>query len=124
METSTVKGIKFCKKCNSLKLLDNFCKNKNRKDGLQIYCRPCMKETCRPSRYKKLFGITVEDYNLMLEAQNGKCAICERLPAKNLLAVDHDHETGRVRGLLCPPCNRSVEWFIYNSLKAEKYLRV
>lgn len=62
----------------------------------------------------KKFGITVEDYDKMLERQNGVCAICKRSPhvvlngAIKRLAVDHDHITGRVRGLLCDHCNRGM----------------
>lgn len=68
------------------------------------------------------FGITPEQYIEMLKSQGGRCAICRREPAKINLSVDHDHDTGKIRGLLCPPCNRSVEWLIYNKEKAEEYL--
>ena len=44
----------------------------------------------------------------MLAAQRGVCAICGRPPKTRRLAVDHNHKTGRVRGLLCPWCNRSL----------------
>jgi hypothetical protein len=60
------------------------------------------------------FGLTLEDYDLMLEEQNGVCAICGeeetsiRLGKTKLLAVDHDHETGEVRGLLCARCNMAI----------------
>jgi hypothetical protein len=64
-------------------------------------------------RNKKLmedFGITLEEYNAMFEDQGGCCAICgthqDELP-KNL-SVDHDHETGEVRGLLCGHCNLTI----------------
>ncbi len=114
---------KFCKRCDSLKPVSSFCKNKNLENGLQRYCRPCMKEAARPSHLLRNFGITLEDYQALLDKQNGRCAICRRLPAKNKLAVDHDHDTGAVRGLLCPPCNRSVEWMIYNGAIALEYLR-
>lgn len=52
-----------------------------------------------------LYGITLEQYDEMLEAQNGVCAICE---SAGRLCVDHDHETNRVRGLLCVSCNRML----------------
>lgn len=56
---------------------------------------------------KRKFGITIEEYDAMLAAQAGRCAICRR-PAQMLskrLAVDHDHDGGQIRGLLCGPCN-------------------
>ena len=55
------------------------------------------------------FGITVEQYEEMLEAQGGGCAICGRAPRSDIsLHVDHDHEGGEVRGLLCFPCNQAL----------------
>lgn len=44
----------------------------------------------------------------MLDTQDGRCAICMRIPRNRRLAVDHDHNTGRVRGLLCFTCNHYV----------------
>ncbi len=62
------------------------------------------------------FGLTPEEYDELLAAQNGLCAICgrpERAAKKStgkpyFLSVDHDHETGRVRGLLCRTCNSAI----------------
>ena len=54
------------------------------------------------------FGITVEQYEEMLVNQDGGCAICGRKPGKISLHVDHDHETGRVRGALCFRCNNAL----------------
>ncbi|KKL16712.1 hypothetical protein LCGC14_2492820 [marine sediment metagenome] len=54
---------------------------------------------------KRLYGISLDEYNAMLEAQDGRCVICRRLPGKKRLSVDHNHETGLVRGLLCNRCN-------------------
>lgn len=48
------------------------------------------------------YGLTLEQHEAMIEAQGGRCAICLR---KRKLCVDHDHETGKVRALLCRPCN-------------------
>lgn len=59
----------------------------------------------RRSQLRKLYGITVEDYDEMLERQGGVCAVCGELPNDRTLHVDHDHEGGRVRGLLCFACN-------------------
>ena len=53
------------------------------------------------------FGITIEQYESMLELQSGVCAICSK-SCSRALAVDHDHETGVVRGLLCNNCNRGI----------------
>lgn len=65
---------------------------------------------------RAFYGITPEQYEAMLTAQDGKCAICgEGEPAAHgrtgrqfRLSVDHDHSTGRVRGLLCQKCNRAI----------------
>lgn len=54
------------------------------------------------------YGLSVETYDDLLEAQRGVCALCEKAPVKHRLAVDHDHETGRIRGLLCAPCNKAL----------------
>lgn len=57
-------------------------------------------------RYKRLFNITFAEYKKLLKSQNGRCAICNRKPSKKRrLAVDHNHETQWIRGLLCWRCN-------------------
>lgn len=52
--------------------------------------------------------MTAEEYAKTLTAQNGVCAICSKPPNGKNLSVDHDHDTGEVRGLLCDNCNRSL----------------
>lgn len=60
-------------------------------------------------RIGKTYGITAEEYQSIYEAQGGRCYICQRATgARRKLAVDHDHESGYVRGLLCRPCNHKV----------------
>lgn len=56
------------------------------------------------------YGITEGDYAAKLAAQNGVCAICKSPPGQKRLHVDHDHETGVVRDLLCSTCNHLVGW--------------
>ena len=62
---------------------------------------------------EKRYGITLEQYNEMVEVQGGRCAICNKIPPgtshiSRRLAVDHDHVTGTVRGLLCSTCNTTI----------------
>jgi hypothetical protein len=54
------------------------------------------------------YGITVEDYEQMLESQGGGCYICGASPSVRALDIDHDHRTGKVRGLLCSNHNRAL----------------
>jgi hypothetical protein len=69
----------------------------------------------RERRYRRLYGISVAEYDELLEAQNGACAICQRPPKTRRLAVDHDHKTGALRGLLCFRCNATL----HNRVTAE-----
>jgi Recombination endonuclease VII len=63
----------------------------------------------RQSHLKRKYGITIADYDRMFEAQNGVCAICgQPRPEERTLHVDHDHETGVIRGLLCFRCNNAL----------------
>ena len=57
------------------------------------------------------FRITLEQYEELLAEQEGGCAICGRPPRRVSLHVDHDHGTGRVRGLLCFSCNAALGYF-------------
>ena len=66
----------------------------------------------RKSYLKRKYGMTVEQYDAMLEAQGGGCFICGRPPREDIsLHVDHDHSTGRVRGTLCFCCNNALADF-------------
>lgn len=60
------------------------------------------------ARLKYRFGITLDEYNAILVSQNGGCAICGQPPGVKRLHVDHDHATGKVRGVLCGPCNHAL----------------
>lgn len=64
-------------------------------------------EASRKAALRRHYGLSIEEYNAMEESQKGKCLICKRKP-KSRLHVDHCHKTGRVRGLLCAPCNTAI----------------
>jgi len=69
----------------------------------------------RKSHLKNTFGLTQEEYEAKLRWQRGVCLICQQPPAEGqMLDVDHDHETGRVRGLLCRNCNHGLGKFYEN----------
>lgn len=73
--------------------------------------RPAILKSAR-KQHLKAYGLTEASYQILLDQQNGRCAICLKLPTDNRkLSVDHDHETGKVRGLLCNPCNGSLGLF-------------
>lgn len=61
------------------------------------------------------YGITLEHYNTLLELQEEKCKICnKKCPTRKSLAVDHNHDTGKIRGLLCKNCNIGLGMFFDN----------
>jgi hypothetical protein len=123
---------KYCKFCDRTLPLSEYNKMGPR---LQSRCRKCQSdyhktyvrkvdklkraEANRKWRLQKEFGISLEEYDVLLEKQNGVCAICgltEKMFHHNSkrpwpLCVDHDHQTGKVRGLLCNKCNTGLGKF-------------
>lgn len=65
----------------------------------------------RKSVLKNKYNLTWEEYEKLFENQNGVCAICKGIEEGRMLSVDHNHETGEVRGLLCGSCNRALGLF-------------
>jgi hypothetical protein len=77
------------------------------------------------SRLHRLYGLTLEEYEAMERSQDGVCAICRKPTSYRRkdgslgrLAVDHDHKTGRIRGLLCDQCNRMIGHLDKDPLRA------
>lgn len=96
------------------------CKNG---DGQPAYrkgiCRRCYQKTPDGRRWllkhriRKLYSMTLAEYDALVIKQNGGCAICGTKPdgsnqQRNRLDIDHNHETGKVRGLLCNNCNQAL----------------
>ena len=95
--------------------------------------RPARLASERANKLRIRYGMTVADYDLMLEAQGGVCAICEAAPnsprnaSKGRLCLDHDHRTGTPRSLLCSACNSALGYLDDNPellMKAANYLRL
>lgn len=88
-------------------------KEKVREYNRERYKRLAADPDWRKNRwYWETYGISLLEYRQMSAAQAGRCAVCKKLPdgegCNAVLAVDHDHATGKVRGLLCGPCNRAL----------------
>ena len=125
--------MKTCKNCLVEKPLDEFYTHKRTRDGKGSWCKKCLiqkttekrkdpkqkelwKEYGRKSSLKHRYGITLQNYDAMVEEQAGVCAICKTNTnggrgLGSRLAVDHDHITGLVRGLLCSMCNQGIGMF-------------
>jgi hypothetical protein len=127
---------KKCPRCDIVKPLGEFSIRRTGRVGHPVdVCKSCQnvrnikakdgdpsiyRRITWPSKLKRLYGLTVADYYAMLKEQGGGCAICgttdptlgiRRTYARGTRAafdVDHNHETGKVRGLLCSICNRLV----------------
>lgn len=113
---------KTCTKCGLEKSLEEYSKRKQSRDGLNPWCKSCVsdynatrnaknrkKRIHRQSHRRVKYGIEPAEYKAMLVEQNNACAICKR--SDEQLFVDHDHETGKPRGLLCRKCNTGLGYF-------------
>lgn len=128
---------KTCKYCLVEKITSDFWKCARSKDRLDYKCKICSKlinrqwhranrarvnevksewskknpDKVKNTSLKKSYKIDLIEYNNMLTKQNNKCAICSEESAVKCLAVDHDHKTGKIRGLLCNRCNTGLGMF-------------
>lgn len=132
--------MRICSKCKIEKPKSEFYKNKHNKDGLRVWCITCAKKDVkryddtpngketrknklknylqtpggkkvhRNNRLQYNYGITIEQYDQMLQSQGGVCKICGTATPGGMgrFVVDHNHKTGKVRGLLCNRCNTKL----------------
>lgn len=102
-----------CSSCKETKLRDNFSQDFSQKRGYASWCRECVRKNRSEDsklRHKlKPYGLTIEDFRTMLEGQGGVCLLCDSAGSefKKGLCVDHCHDCGAVRGILCPDCNNA-----------------
>jgi hypothetical protein len=114
---------KLCRRCDQTKPIAAFGKRQERANGKAVRsrCKECESILHREwrlsnpnsSRYRNLkskYGISATDYMVILDSQDGVCAICrgDSNPSGHMLSVDHDHSTGMIRGLLCKKCNTGI----------------
>src|SRR6266511_2131332 len=110
-----------CARCHALQ--DRSAFYVREKDRLSSWCRECIKTSNRERRLanperrtynpdtdgtshrQRRYGLSKAKYETMVADQGGRCAICRRFPSGKGLCVDHDHNSGQIRGLLCPTCN-------------------
>jgi len=138
---------KACNKCGKVKALELFPKKKDNKDGCHNSCKVC--EGKRKDKYKwtreqwweydikRQYGIDKTEYNALLESQHHSCAICGihiddykgvygKGKKVEKLSIDHCHDTGKIRGLLCFRCNLTLGYAQDNPTileKAASYIR-
>jgi hypothetical protein len=103
------KGTSWCAGCQSFRDLADFAKS-------ATMCRACASARSHEAMIAKTYGITGDDYAALLKRQGGKCAICRARPKSKRFAVDHNHVTGAVRGLLCSRCNHELMGSAWDSL--------
>jgi hypothetical protein len=123
---------KTCTVCKQPKPLSAFSPLHRGKDGCQPKCKECRNRQTRQyfadhkqdvllqqrlyrarmgHRRRLFYGLTTLQFDAMTLKQGGKCAICQRGPTHKSLCVDHNHKTGKVRGLLCHRCNLALGAF-------------
>lgn len=138
-------GKKYCPTCKQVKNLSEFSTMKTR-SGVASHCKKCTsewgkkygktnegrqkrkalyqkhKEKQLDQKMRKKFGISLQEYEVMLDKQGRKCMICGRTPEENgkALAIDHDHKTGKNRALLCSSCNICIGFIEKNALNISK----
>jgi hypothetical protein len=128
-------GEKSCVRCNQIKPLTAFWQKSANWNKTHPFCkdcadRPAIRESFKkqrmqnPSKYadihlRRKYGISLEEYEALLASQDGVCAICKkentqrdwRLDRPRRMHVDHCHQSGKVRGLLCVRCNNGIGFF-------------
>ena len=118
---------KVCTTCQQSLPLNEFYKKKRGQCGRSSVCKQCAKKyrkkhykdtggwdsKKRDTQYLNRYGISLKEYERLLEDQNSRCCICNTSQpgGKGTFHVDHDHATGTVRGLLCHACNLGLGLF-------------
>lgn len=103
-------GRRWCSGCQSFVLLKDVTRGASR-------CKTCLGISAHAANVQRTYGITGEQYEELYRMQGGRCYICRRKMHSKRLAVDHNHETGEVRGLLCADSERGCNHAILGNIK-------
>lgn len=120
LEQLESKNTKYCITCHKIKPLLEFGFSAKDRKFVQSSCSKCRSEREKEGREEKrimnTYGISLKSYDKMLKEQGGGCKICgTKIPnCKGRFCVDHDHKTGKIRGLLCTKCNTGLGMFVDN----------
>ena len=114
-----------CPICQETKAIQEFPGKGTARNGDKrySYCKPCHGIYQRKRKLAWLYNLTLEDFETIVRAQGGGCAICKNTKrGKGGIAVDHDHKTGLIRGGVCMPCNRAIgvierEWKYFEQFR-------
>lgn len=116
-------SLKYCSSCKMNLNRREFSLRRSNKDGLRSKCKTCIntdsrkkynKGSHRSNHIKRVFDMSIEDYNQLLAQQNYVCAICLKIETRIIngeissLVIDHSHIDNRIRGLLCQKCNSGL----------------
>lgn len=104
-----VGDLKTCSKCGHPRPTDQFTKAASTSDRLHSWCKRCLRNANLFAKH----GLTLDDYDALLRAQDGRCASCADVlddsnKSRGAHPVDHCHATGRIRGILCHGCNTAL----------------
>ncbi|MFD1658005.1 endonuclease VII domain-containing protein [Streptomyces caeni] len=101
-------GHKLCRTCGEVEPRGEWHRNATASDGLSTRCKACRAVQGRQGHLKRQYGITEAERDEPVASPAGVCCVCLAAPAEH---VDHCHETGRVRGVLCFSCNAALGQF-------------
>jgi hypothetical protein len=126
---------KQCSRCRAVKPITEYNKNRN---TVQSHCKPCRgayrseRRKLFPEQFRardkrgnlRRYGLKEADWEALFDSQGRRCSICQTdTPSGRNWHTDHDHDTGRVRGILCHHCNMAVGYYELVIAKHEARLR-
>ena len=110
---------------------EKYCSGCRRNHSLHWFTQPtdstCVRARawCRKAKLKQKFGISPEEYEVLVRKFGGRCGICgadDPQTEAGSWPIDHDHTTGQVRGILCLTCNRKLAWVDRHEVAIFRYL--
>ncbi len=109
-EAQETEDTKTCLRCGKIKPLHSFYAHEEGRKFTHPQCKKCLSKSRKDNYTLREYGITLNDYDEMLRNQGGGCKICGTKTPKGSgrFHIDHDHKTGKVRGILCNNCNMAL----------------